>query len=68
VGYAGAFSPPYLLIPQIREKDQDIPIGLITASSQPDTREEAMQNGANQIILKPYSPTDIFQSVEAMLV
>ena len=55
------------LIPRIREKCPDIPIGLVTASSQPDTREEAMKNGANLIILKPYSPTDIFQAIEEML-
>jgi len=42
---------------ELREKCPDIPIGLVTASSQPDTREEAMKNGANLIILKPYSPT-----------
>ncbi len=55
------------LMPRIREKFPHVPIGLVTASSQPNTREEAMKNGANLIILKPYSPTDIFQALEEML-
>ncbi len=55
------------LIPHIREKLPQVPIGLVTASSQPDTREEAMKNGANRIILKPYSPMEMLQAVVEML-
>ncbi len=55
------------LIPRIREKIPHVPIGLVTASSQPETREEAEKQGANQIILKPYSPMEMLQTVEEML-
>ena len=55
------------LIPHIRAKFPDIPIGLVTASSQPNTIEEAESNGVNRIIFKPYSPMDMLQAVEEML-
>ncbi len=55
------------LVPRIRDKFPDIPIGLVTASSQPNTIEEAESNGVNRIIFKPYSPMDMLEAVEEML-
>ncbi len=55
------------LVPLIRDKYPDIPIGLVTASSQPNTIAEAESNGVNRIIFKPYSPMDMLQAVEEML-
>jgi CheY-like chemotaxis protein len=55
------------LIPHIKEKYPDIPVALVTASSQKTTFEEAESNGADRIILKPYSTVDVLHVVEEML-
>ncbi|MBN2328557.1 MAG: response regulator [Candidatus Omnitrophica bacterium] len=55
------------LIPSLKGKNPEIPIAIVTASSSPDTRSKALENGANCVILKPYEPADILQAVKAML-
>lgn len=48
---------------QVKAKYPNLPIVLVTASSQPSTREEAEQAGIDKLIIKPYSPDDIFSTV-----
>lgn len=48
---------------QVKAKYPDLPIVLVTASSQPSTREEAEQAGIDKLIIKPYAPDDIFSTV-----
>ncbi len=55
------------LLPLIKQKKPNVPVALVTASSQQNTREEAEKNGADRIILKPYSQKDMLQAVEEML-
>jgi DNA-binding NtrC family response regulator len=54
-------------LPMIKEIKPNLPIAIVTASCQKDTFEEAMSNGANRIIHKPYEHAEIFQAVEEML-
>ncbi len=54
-------------LPLLKEKKPQTPVALVTASSQQNTREEAEKSGIDRIVLKPYSPQDIFTAVEEML-
>lgn len=52
---------------QVKAMYPNLPIVLVTASSQPSTREEAAKAGIDKLIIKPYSPNDIFETVEHFL-
>jgi CheY-like chemotaxis protein len=52
---------------KVKEKYPKLPIVLVTASSQPSTREEAEKAGIDKLIIKPYSPDDIFDTVAEFL-
>lgn len=52
---------------KVKEKYPNMPIVLVTASSQPSTRDEAKQAGIDKLIIKPYSPDDIFDTVAEFL-
>lgn len=51
----------------VKERKPDIPVALVTASCQKETFESALKGGAERIIAKPYSQTDMLQAVEEMM-
>jgi CheY-like chemotaxis protein len=40
---------------------------VIVLTAQPETRDEALENGANRVITKPFVPDDISSAVEEVL-
>ncbi len=55
------------VFPILREKKPDMPVALVTASSQRDTLDLARGMGINRIILKPYSQADVLKTIEELL-
>jgi len=45
----------------------DIPIIVVTARSRPQDREQAYAAGANDFVVKPFSPRELLGRVEALL-
>ena len=52
---------------QIKEKMPSLPVALVTASSQPQTLEQASRYGVDRIVMKPYSCQEILQAVNELL-
>lgn len=49
---------------EIRQRDREIPIILITSSSSPEVAIEAMAKGANAYILKPFEWGEVKAKIE----
>jgi len=49
------------------ENTQDIPIVFLTAKGQESDIDQGYQAGANDYIIKPFSPTELIQKVEKLL-
>ena len=52
---------------QIKEKMPSLPVALVTASSQPQTLEQASRYGVDRIVMKPYSSQEILHAVNELL-
>lgn len=55
------------LLPILKEKKPQVPVALVTASSQRHTMEEAEKLGADRFVMKPYTQQEMLSVVEALL-
>ncbi|MBI1386830.1 MAG: response regulator [bacterium] len=52
---------------RLKEVHPDMPIVFLTASSQGMVKESARLKGAEAVILKPYSPNELIETIERIL-
>ena len=55
------------LLRHYREKRPDLPIMMVSASSQPNTRKTAAEYGANDFVLKPYDQDQLLAVIREAL-
>jgi CheY-like chemotaxis protein len=55
------------VLTEIRRDESLASIPVIVLTAQPETREEALQKGADRVIDKPFVPEDISSAVEEVL-
>lgn len=53
--------------PIIKKKKPGIRVAIVTASSMPQTKEEAIRNGVDRILIKPYEISELFQVIQELL-
>lgn len=54
-------------VKQVRAKDKSIPILMVTTNAAKDDIVEALKNGVNNYIVKPFTPETLKEKVEAVL-
>lgn len=52
---------------KVRDKDKSIPILMVTTNAAKDDIVEALKNGVNNYIVKPFTPETLKDKVEAVL-
>jgi two-component system, OmpR family, response regulator len=55
------------VLTELRRDESLASIPVIVLTAQPETREEALQKGADRVIEKPFVPEDISSAVEEVL-
>jgi CheY-like chemotaxis protein len=55
------------MLPKVREMRPDVPIIMITAYGDPETRRKAMEGGANGLLTKPIDFTLLREEIDARL-
>jgi two-component system chemotaxis response regulator CheY len=54
-------------VKKVRSKDKSIPILMVTTNAAKDDIVEALKNGVNNYIVKPFTPETLKEKVEAVL-
>jgi two-component system chemotaxis response regulator CheY len=54
-------------VKNVRSKDKSIPILMVTTNAAKDDIVEALKNGVNNYIVKPFTPETLKEKVEAVL-
>ena len=55
------------MLPKIREIRPDVPVIMITAYGDPDTRRKAIENGATGLLTKPIDFSQLRQEIDTRL-
>ncbi|MGM4921343.1 response regulator [Tardiphaga sp. 804_B3_N1_9] len=55
------------MLPEVRARRPDVPVIMITAYGDPDTRKEALERGAQALLTKPIDFGQVRQVIEARL-
>jgi CheY-like chemotaxis protein len=55
------------MLPRVKEMRPEVPVIMITAYGDPDTRRKALENGASGLLTKPIDFTQLREEIDARL-
>jgi CheY-like chemotaxis protein len=55
------------MLPKVKEMRPEVPVIMITAYGDPDTRRKALENGASGLLTKPIDFTQLREEIDARL-